>query len=402
MLFPVGYKFFKKRIEKLYLKCYNIQKQNERNEDDLLNTKKIFMAVLGTLTAVQIGTVMVSAVNTDRNIMQNDYLNLYIGQDTDNFGRYQLSANKGDLENSLDDGKNLMYENFYSSYSTVVVNGKSYRFGEGETVTAPYYDSDRNVCITVQKFGDVEVTQTLKFADGMKTGHEDMLFIGYSAKNTGAEDVLLGFRIMIDSQLDKDDKCTLYVDSAMLDFEEEYKDSIPQQWSVVSSDGNITAYGKINTIPDSIIFADWSSLFDKKWDYRAESAKDINDCAAALVWNNQIISSKETNEYSVYYGVKNKSAETPPENSEISEISEVSEISEISEVSKITEKSEISDVSKITENSQVSEHSEVSHKGESIFTGDNGNILASAFIAFAAALTAVFFTSKRKRGGKHD
>ena len=122
----------------------------------------------------------------------------------------------------------------------------------------------------------------------------------------------------------------------------------------------------------------------------------INDCAAALVWNNQIISSKETNEYSVYYGVKNKSAETPPENSEISEISEVSEISEISEVS------EISDVSKITENSQVSEHSEVSHKGESIFTGDNGNILASAFIAFAAALTAVFFTSKRKRGGKHD
>ncbi|MEE3451209.1 MAG: hypothetical protein VZR27_11060, partial [Acutalibacteraceae bacterium] len=153
---------------------------------------------------------------------------------------------------------------------------------------------------------------------------------------------------------------------------------------VVSSDGNITAYGKINTIPDSIIFADWSSLFDKKWDYRAESAKDINDCAAALVWNNQIISSKETNEYSVYYGVKNKSAETPPENSEISEISEISE------------------VSKITENSQVSEHSEVSHKGESIFTGDNGNILASAFIAFAAALTAVLFTSKRKRGGKHD
>ena len=242
------HKIFKKRIEKLYLKCYNIQKQNERNEDDLLNTKKIFMAVLGTLTAVQIGTVMVSAVNTDRNIMQNDYLNLYIGQDTDNFGRYQLSANKGDLENSLDDGKNLMYENFYSSYSTVVVNGKSYRFGEGETVTAPYYDSDRNVCITVQKFGDVEVTQTLKFADGMKTGHEDMLFIGYSAKNTGAEDVLLGFRIMIDSQLDKDDKCTLYVDSAMLDFEKEYKDSIPQQWSVVSSDGNITAYGKINTV----------------------------------------------------------------------------------------------------------------------------------------------------------
>ena len=374
------HKIFKKRIEKLYLKCYNIQKQNERNEDDLLNTKKIFMAVLGTLTAVQIGTVMVSAVNTDRNIMQNDYLNLYIGQDTDNFGRYQLSANKGDLENSLDDGKNLMYENFYSSYSTVVVNGKSYHFGEGETVTAPYYDSDRNVCITVQKFGDVEVTQTLKFADGMKTGHEDMLFIGYSAKNTGAEDVLLGFRIMIDSQLDKDDKCTLYVDSAMLDFEKEYKDSIPQQWSVVSSDGNITAYGKINTIPDSIIFADWSSLFDKKWDYRAESAKDINDCAAALVWNNQIISSKETNEYSVYYGVKNLPS-AKPEGSDDSVVSDSP-----------------SQHSNSPQTSTVSQLSVVLPDKETPVTGDNGGLTTVAAVGAVISLPviAAFSCMRRK------
>lgn len=66
----------------------------------------------------------VSAKNTDNNIMQNDYLTLYVGQDEDNLCRYQISAYNGDLENDKDNGKNLMYENFYSSYTTVVVNGK--------------------------------------------------------------------------------------------------------------------------------------------------------------------------------------------------------------------------------------------------------------------------------------
>lgn len=402
--------------------------------------KKICIAMLSLIAAVQTGTIIstfdVSAANTDKNIMQNDYLTLYVGQDEDNLGRYQLSANKGNLENNNDDNKNLMYENFYSSYTTVVINGKAYRFGEGVTVTAPYYDSTNNCCTTVQKFGDVEITQTLKFADGMKTGHDDMLLVTYSAKNTGVKDVLFGIRIMLDSQLDKDDKCTLTVDDALLDFEKEYKSSIPQKWSVVSEDGNITAYGKINTIPDSIEFADWSSLFDKKWGYNVDSSKDIDDSAAALVWDNAALPIGETKEYSVYYGVKNPSsgvvpvddnsspADNPTENSKDTSnpenrASNPKDTSNPEKTSTPTNSSNSANNSKPSGNSNsantsTSANTSVSNGGSkssenssnennSIFTGDDRGILIGASAAFLISLSAIAaFLSIKKKGESQD
>ena len=354
--------------------------------------KKIFIAFISVLTAVQAGAIVVSAVNTDKNIMQNDYLTLYVGQAQTNLGRYQLSANKGNLENSYDDSKNLMYENFYSSYTTVVVNGKTYRFGEGEPIAAPYYDGENNTCTTVQKFGNMEVTQTLHFADGMSTGHEDMLLITYSAKNTGTAETLFGIRIMLDSQLDKDDKCTLTVDNALLNFEKEYKDAVPQTWSVVSEDGNITAYGKVLTVPDSIEFADWSSLFDKKWNYQVDSSKNIEDSAAALVWNNTTLSVGETKEYSVYYGVKNKSADIVP----------VDDSSQPTNTSTPAESSPGEDTSKPVESSQYAETSKTA--SHPVFTGENRGFFASAAAALiiSASAIAAFFGMKKKGGSYHE
>ncbi len=275
---------------------------------------KRLIALFGALMMLPVGVSEASAVNTDKSIMQNDYLTLYVDQDSDP-GRFQLSANQGNLDLSGDDGQNLMYENFYSSYTTVAVNGKAYRFGSGKTVQAPCYDKEQNVCVTVQAFGGVEVTQTLSFADGMATGHEDMLKITYTAHNTEAEETLFGMRIMLDSQLGKDDLGILTVDGAVLDFEKEYKDAVPEQWSITAEDGSITAYGKVLTVPDSIVFADWSSLFDKKWQYRPDASKDIQDSAAALVWHNSTLSAGEERVFSVYYGVKNRAGDVPPEES---------------------------------------------------------------------------------------
>lgn len=249
-----------------------------------MKRKKISIAILVSILAVlQIATIGISALHTDKSFMENDYLKLYVGQDGHNLGRYQVSANKGNLDNDADDNKNLMYENFYSSYTTIAVNGKAYRFGEGESVAKPYYDRGKDACITVQKFGAVEVTQTLTFADGMETGHDDMLLVSYSAENTGSDSVLLGFRIMIDSQLDKDDRCKTKADNAPVAFEKKYSDSLPGTWQVASQDGAVTAYGKLSTMPDSVILANWSSLSDKKWNYIPDASKDISDAAAALV-----------------------------------------------------------------------------------------------------------------------
>ncbi|MDD6488330.1 MAG: hypothetical protein PUG48_00740 [Clostridia bacterium] len=365
--------------------------------------KKILVTLLASLTAFQLGMTTVSAINTDSNIMQNDYLTLYVGQDEDNICRYQISANKGNLKNDNDNGKNLMYENFYSSYTTVVVNGKEYRFGEGERVSAPTYNDEAKTCTAVQKFGDVEVTQTLSFADGMKTGHDDMLLVTYSAKNTGSKDVLFGIRIMLDSELDKDDKCVVKADDALLNFEKEYKDSIPQQWSVMSEDGEITAYGKILTQPDSIAFADWSSLFDKKWNYKVDGAAYINDSATALVWNNKTLSVGQAEEYSVYYGVKNKATENsnPTESSNPEENSETENPTESSAVENSTDNSvtENSTDNSVTDNSK---ENSVTENSNSVFTGQDTTLLSTLIVALMASVSVIVLALKKRGGSKHE
>ena len=65
--------------------------------------KKTFAVLLGTLTLCLSTGISASAVNCDNIIMQNDYLTLYVGQEKQNLGRYQLSANKGDLINHGDE-----------------------------------------------------------------------------------------------------------------------------------------------------------------------------------------------------------------------------------------------------------------------------------------------------------
>ena len=57
--------------------------------------KKVLIALLSVMVAVHAGAISASAVNTDKSIMQNDYLTLYVGQDAHDLGRYQLSAFKG-------------------------------------------------------------------------------------------------------------------------------------------------------------------------------------------------------------------------------------------------------------------------------------------------------------------
>ena len=317
-----------------------------------MKRKKISIAILVSILAVlQIATIGISALHTDKSFMENDYLKLYVGQDRHNLGRYQVSANKGNLDNDADDNKNLMYENFYSSYTTIAVNGKAYRFGEGESVAKPYYDRGKDACITVQKFGAVEVTQTLTFADGMETGHDDMLLVSYSAENTGSDSVLLGFRIMIDSQLDKDDRCKTKADNAPVAFEKKYSDSLPGTWQVASQDGAVTAYGKLSTMPDSVILANWSSLSDKKWNYIPDASKDISDAAAALVWDNSTLEAGQSGNYSVYYGVKNREEEKPSEPSVPSEPTETADTTAQTEASQ-QETTETADTTAQTEASQ--------------------------------------------------
>lgn len=245
--------------------------------------------------------------------ISNQYINLTIEDDKNEseYCRFILSTNKGNLKNDKDDEKKLLYSNFYSSYTTININGKAYLFGRGEEVQSPTFNKDDNTVTAIQKFNDVEVKQTLKFTEGFTKNYEDMLEISYEVENKSEIDQTIGVRIMIDTFLGTDDRGIIEVDNKEFTGEVELsKDSIPEVWHIKSrNETDLIAYGrniKNSSNPvDTIQFANWNKLFDNRWNYTVNEKDGNLDSAVAFIWNGKAINPKGKEKYTAYYGVKN-------------------------------------------------------------------------------------------------
>ncbi len=232
----------------------------------------------------------------------NDYLSLCVGTGENNRYRFRLSCKNGNLDTDHDDNKNVMYDNFYSSYTTIFLNNRTYRFGEGSD--SRIY-SENNTIKAVQKFDNkIEVTQTLGFADGMKTGHYDMLYIHYNIKNICDEPVEAGVRVMMDIQEDDDDLSVISAGKDSVLKETDYRENIPELWQAGS--GDITVYGKTDTIPDTLLFANWDRLYNHKYEIESSLDEPLKDSAVAYIWETEKLDKQQDRNYGIYYGVKNK------------------------------------------------------------------------------------------------
>ncbi|MDO5558899.1 MAG: hypothetical protein Q4F95_04815, partial [Oscillospiraceae bacterium] len=241
--------------------------------------------------------------------MENAYVKLSVEQDNmqGEYLRYNLDTVKGQLASDNDDNKNLTYANFYSGYTTININGQSYVYGRGSDESEPYFNASDKCHVSSQKFGDVVIEQKLSLAEGFTPGCDDMLRISYKVINASDDDKI-GVRILIDPMIHDDDKAKLSAGKADIVNEAVFSyENIPAYWSASNNaTQDISAYGKVNSsenAPDSIIFADWDSVYDNVWDYNPDIDKQITDAAAALRWEPQTGASGK--EYCAYYGVKN-------------------------------------------------------------------------------------------------
>ena len=185
----------------------------------------------------------------------------------------------------------LTYARFYSSCTTVMVNGTAYRFDEGQVVT-PVRETEDGSIVLVQRFGAVEVTQTLTLTTG-NSQREDMLRIHYAAVNLSGEDVLFSVRILLDPALAGVESHEVAVGEMLCHRETAFSgDQIPDNWSIRDSDGQILAYGIVdggNGKPDMLLAANWGRLFDHKSDCTTEGSAVITDNAVALVWQDRTV-----------------------------------------------------------------------------------------------------------------
>ena len=239
--------------------------------------------------------------------LENDFIRLTVEQDSSQmeYLRFCLDTNNGQTSTKDDDQKNLTYKNFYSGYTTLNINGENYIYGTGTDTSEPKYDASKGTHTSSQKFGDVEVMQTLTFSEGFTKGYNDMLKISYKVINADADDNI-GVRILIDPMIEDDDELKLYVNDISVSNETAFKSPVPDVWKAdITVDKDITAYGKNSGIefkPDSLTFANWDSLYNEEWNTPFDGSKSISDSGVAIKWEPVSATGKE---FISYYGIKN-------------------------------------------------------------------------------------------------
>jgi hypothetical protein len=260
------------------------------------------------------GTALILPIRAFAGEVSNGILTLAVQDDP------QETAYASFMLKKANEDSTLTYAQFYSSYTTVCVNGASYRFGEGEVVTPAYLTEDNEV-IAVQRFDGVEVTQKLKLTTG-NSSKEDMLLIAYSAKNQTEKEVLLSVRILIDPTLAKSEADAVQVNGTPCEMEKTFIGAeVAENWCIKDASGEIMAYGILNGEtgkPDRMQVANWGNLFDQKADYQTAADVAIEDNAVALVWMDKQLLADASMDFSTKYGLYSEDpAEEPDEEPDV-------------------------------------------------------------------------------------
>lgn len=253
------------------------------------------------------GNTMLRAVV--RAVSGNRAYNDYIEYVVDSDGLYTVGTTGGNPALSTDNYQFLLYEhgNPGTTFTTVVVNGNEYIYGEDGLVTAPYFSGNTN--ISAAKYGNVSVRQEISLVRNVSTQREDVVEIKYIVKNTGSSTVNLGMRIMLDTMLaDNDDAPFRVPGVGDVTTEMEFAgNSIPQYWQAFDSltDPKVVSYGNFLSgaiKPDKVQFASWPGVRSDYWDYRVTNGMSIGDSAVCVIWERRLAPGQQET-YVTRYGL---------------------------------------------------------------------------------------------------
>ena len=119
----------------------------------------------------------------------NEFIAIRVNPGPEETGRFAVDTTGGDPSRTADNDQALIYGSRepWTSYTTVVVDGKPYLFGgptqrragkatpTGTMTQAPRVTGNAIVCAT--QVGDIEITQELSFARGPTTRVKDLSLI---------------------------------------------------------------------------------------------------------------------------------------------------------------------------------------------------------------------------------
>ena len=279
-----------------------------------MNRYKRLAAGLGILSVIALtGSILSRAADNAAFLknasLENGFLRLSVEQDArqGEYLKFRLDTTGGQVRTDKDDQKNLTYRNYYTGYTTLNINGTDYVYGRGTDTSEPAFDPEQSCHVSSQKFGDVEVQQTLTFAEGYTVGYHDMLKISYKVLSASDTDTV-GVRILLDPAIGTDDALRLTANSVPVKNETVFREQLPSEWRAAwSSDDTVSAYGKIDPqqtpAPSALMLANWDKLYDAQWDCTPDIKEPITDAAAAIRWDP--VSEPAQKEFTAFYGIRN-------------------------------------------------------------------------------------------------
>ena len=255
------------------------------------------------------GTTLILPIRAFAGEISNGILTLAVQDDPQETAYASFMLKKATEESTL------TYAQFYSSYTTVSINGVCYRFGEGEVVKAAYL-TENNEVVAVQCFDGVQITQTLKLTTG-NSSREDMLQIAYSAENQTEQKILLSVRVLIDPTIAKSETDAVQINGTPCNTEKTFSGAeVADNWCIKSASGEILAYGIVKSEtgkPDKMMVANWDKLYDHKTGCQTDADAAVEDNAVALVWENKQLSADETMDLSTKYGLYSEDPAEEPD-----------------------------------------------------------------------------------------
>ena len=253
----------------------------------------------------------------------NDRLAILVRTD----GRFNMGAfpdplTGGSTVNSWD----LMYRwpsSPGTSFTTFKIDGTNIVLGDaaGTWLETPH-DSDPLTNIARWKSGDIEVTQVLKIVPNYQTGEEDVGKISYILTNTGATSHEVGTRIMIDTEINRNDGAAFRVpETGIIDTETIFEGAtLPENFQVFFdvtdnihvASGTITG-GEVPIYPDKLIVAYWPSIYSSLYEYSINPSRSIlGDSAYAVYWYPETLGPGESFTHTTFYGLSEFDADLAP------------------------------------------------------------------------------------------
>ncbi|MBN1648980.1 MAG: hypothetical protein JW874_13175 [Spirochaetales bacterium] len=188
-----------------------------------------------------------------------------------------------------------------TSVLNVLVGNKVYTLGDSASFRQTMQvDEDTSAFIWESK--QLRITESISFLKTTESRLSDGIKITIYIENISEDDLSVGIRYLFDTWLGEKSKEHFKTDREdSMSRETDYENDIPRYW-VSPSEGTDTpdlqvmTSGPGVTVPDRVVFANWSRLNDSSWTFASRSNRNfnylpysVNDSAVCQYYNPEII-----------------------------------------------------------------------------------------------------------------